>query len=726
MELKGQVEDIVFSNESNGYTVCNLEVENQLVTAVGYLPFVNVGDIIMATGNFVNHAVYGEQFKITNFEKVMPSSIAEVEKYLGSGIIKGVGPATSKKIVHKFGEDTIYVLRFEPYKLAEISGISNDKAMQISEEFNNEWELWQIVIFLQKYGIGATNANRVYKELGIQAIDKIKENPYALLNILYGVEFSVVDKMAMSLGTDYDSSFRISSGIKYALNLSSRNGHTCSAKEEVIRFVSNLLGVQEELVSNELTAMTYSKEIYLENEYVFLRSYFEAEDTIARRVMMMCNDHVKIYKTLDEKIEKIEREFRIDLSEEQKKAIKLVFENKVSIVTGGPGTGKTTIIKVIIRLMQNEGLDIALCAPTGRAAKRITETTGEEAKTLHRLLALGKTEEDGITINYEVPKIDKDVVIVDEVSMVDTVLLHFLTKALLEKTRLVLIGDADQLPSVGPGNILKDLIDSEIVPTARLTEIYRQARESQIIVNAHKINQGEQIDLSSRDGDFFFIRANEIVKQICDLTSQRLLKYGNYDPLQDIQVLTPTKKGDSGTKSLNKELQNVLNPKSQFKNEKEFGNVVFREGDKVMQTKNNYDIYWESKDRKNYGTGIYNGDMGIINRISNDEIEIIFDDDKVVEYDVTNIEELEHAYAITIHKSQGSEFPVVVMPILNGPPMLYTRNLLYTGVTRAKQLLVVVGEEQIVKRMIDNNNTKSRNTGLKFKLEKYMQIFRKI
>jgi len=726
LEIKGQIEDIVFSNETNGYTVCNLAVEEQLITAVGYLPFVSVGDIIVANGNFVNHAVYGEQFKINEFEKVMPSSIAEVEKYLGSGIIKGVGPATSKKIVNKFGEDTIYVLRFEPYKLSDIQGITSARVTQISEEFNQEWELWQIVIFLQKYGIGATNANRVYKELGITAIDKIKENPYILLNILYGVEFSTVDKMAISLGTEYDSNFRIASGIKYALSLSSRNGHTCSAKEEIIKYVSQLLGVPEELVTNELTALTYSKEIYLENEFVFLRSYFEAEDTIARRIMMMCNDHVKNCKNLDEKIKKTERLLRMDLSEEQKKAIRLVFDHKVAIVTGGPGTGKTTIIKAIIHLMQEECLDIALCAPTGRAAKRITETTGEEAKTLHRLLALGKTEEDGITIAYEVPKIDKDVVIVDEVSMVDTVLLHFLTKALLDKTRLILIGDSDQLPSVGPGNVLKDLIESEIVPTVRLTEIYRQAQESQIVVNAHQINQGEQIDLSSRDGDFFFMRANDIVKQVCDLTSERLLKYGNYDSMQDIQVLTPTKKGDSGTRNLNKELQNVLNPKSQFKREKEFGNVVFREGDKVMQTKNNYDIYWESKDGKNYGSGIYNGDMGIIQRISDDGIEVVFDEDKVVEYETANLEELEHAYAITIHKSQGSEFPVVVMPILNGPPMLYARNLLYTGVTRAKQLLVIVGEEMIVKHMIENNNTRRRNTGLKYKLEKYMQIFRKI
>lgn len=726
MEIKGQVEDIVFSNEENGYTVCNIEVDKKLLTAVGYLPFVSVGDVIVANGKIVNHAVYGEQFKIDNFEKVMPSSIAEVEKYLGSGIIKGVGPVTSKKIVSRFGEDTINVLRFEPYKLSEISGINASKATQISDEFNTQWELWQIVIFLQKYGIGATNANRVYKEFGIQAIDRIKENPYALLGILYGVDFNKIDKMAISLGIDYDSNFRISSGIKYALNLSSRNGNTCSAKEDLVRFVAGLLGVDESLVSNEITALTYSKEIYIENEYVFLRSYFEAEDTIARRVMMMCDDRVKKYKSLDSKIEKTEKELNIELSDEQKKAIRLVFDNKISIITGGPGTGKTTIIKTIIKIMQAEDLDIALCAPTGRAAKRITETTGEEAKTLHRLLNLGKTEEDGITINYDVPKIDKDVVIVDEVSMVDTILLHFLMKGLLDKTRLVLIGDSDQLPSVGAGNVLKDLIESDIVPTVRLTEIYRQARESKIVVNAHEINQGNQIDLSSRDGDFFFIKATNIVKQVCELASDRLQNYGNYDPFKDIQVLTPTKKGDSGTRNLNRELQKILNPQSQFKNEKDFGGVTFREGDKVMQIKNNYDIYWETIDGKNYGSGVYNGDIGIINKISEEGIEVIFDEDKVVQYDTTNLEELEHSYAITIHKSQGSEFPVVIMPILNGPPMLYTRNLLYTGVTRAKQLLVIVGEENIVYHMIQNNNTKVRNTGLKYKLEKYMQIFQKV
>lgn len=673
----------------------------------------------------ITHALYGEQFKLNSFEKILPSTIQEIEKYLGSGIIKGVGPVTAQKIVNRFGEDTVNVLRFEPYKLSDISGITNNKATLISEEFNKEWQLWQIVIFLQKFDIGATNANRVYKEFGINAIDRIKENPYILINVIYGVSFETIDRMAIELGVDYNSSFRISSGIKYAISLSSKNGNTCSKKEELIKFVSSILKVPEDLVEVELTELGFKKEIYLENENVFLSYYYEAEDAIARRVCMMCNDRVEKCFNIDSKINDIEREIRIDLSDEQKKAIKMVFNNKIAIITGGPGTGKTTIIKTIIKLMEREELDIALCAPTGRAAKRITETTGEEAKTLHRFLTIGKTEEEGIAINYEVPKINQDVVIVDEVSMLDTMLMHFLLRGLKDKTRLVLIGDVDQLPSVGAGNILKDLIDSDVVPVAKLTKIYRQAQESQIVVNAHKINQGERIDLSSRDGDFFFINGTNILEQVSELVSTRLKNYGNYNPITDIQVLTPTKKGESGTRFLNKKLQEALNPPMKNKNEKVFAGTLFREGDKVMQIKNNYDLYWESKDGKTTGTGIFNGDMGVINIISDNGIEVIFDDDKYVLYDLVTSEELELAYAITVHKSQGSEFPVVVMPIISGPPMLYTRNLLYTGVTRAKELLIILGDSKVVYQMINNNDTKKRNTGLLYKIEKYYGIFQK-
>ncbi|MBR6253084.1 MAG: ATP-dependent RecD-like DNA helicase [Clostridia bacterium] len=724
MEIKGQVESIVYYNEDNGYTVCNLDVNNELITAVGNMPFISVGDILQIEGDIINHAIYGEQIKVKSFEKIMPSTTVEVEKYLGSGIVKGVGPVTAKKIVAKYGEDTVNVIRFEPYKLAEISGITSEKAVKISEEFNKEWQLWQIVIFLQKYDIGATNANRVYKELGIYAIDKIKDNPYILLNTLYGVGFETVDKMAISLGFDYNSHFRVSSGIKYALGLSSRNGNTCSRQDELITYVANILKVPEELVVNEITELTYNKELFVENEYVFLNYFYEAEDAIARRVMMMCNDRVKKCINIESKLSDVENQLDIELSTEQKKAIKMVFNNKISIITGGPGTGKTTIIQCILKLLELEKLDFSLCAPTGRAAKRISETAGEEARTLHRLLNLGKMDED-YAINFEVPKLDQDVIIVDEMSMVDTVLMHFLLKALKDKTRLILIGDSDQLPSVGPGNVLKDLIDSDLVPVTKLTQIYRQAQESEIIVNAHKINSGEMIDLSKKDGDFFFINGTDILHQVSELVTERLKKYGNYDPYTDIQVLTPTKKGESGTRYLNKELQKALNPNMPNKNEKEFGGVTFREGDKVMQVKNNYDLTWESLDGKSYGSGIYNGDLGIIKTIHDDGFEVVFDEDKLVYYDIASVDELEHAYAITVHKSQGSEFPVVVMPLVFGPPMLYTRNLLYTAVTRAKELLVIVGDRGAVNRMIANNDIKRRNTGLKYKLDKYFHIFEK-
>lgn len=528
MEIKGQIEDIIYTNESNSYTVCTLILEKEIITAVGYLPFINIGDIIVAQGNFIKHATYGEQFKINTFEKTMPNTIAEIEKYLGSGIIKGVGPATSRKIVEKFGEETIYVLQYEPYKLSQIKGITSTKAQEISNEFNNVWELWKIVMFLQKYGIGTTNANRVYKELGIEAINKIKENPYILLKFLYGVDFKSIDKMALSMGIEHDSISRISSGIKYAMNLSVKNGNTCVLKDKLIEFVSNILSVETQLVENEFTALTYAKEIYLENGYAFLSDYYIAEENVAKKLLLLSKSTNKRNINIDKKIEEFEKKLNITLSKDQKSAVKLVFENKVSIITGGPGTGKTTIIKMLIELLKYEELEFALCAPTGRAAKRITETTKEDAKTLHRFLELGKVDEEGVNLNYEVTRVKQDVVIVDEMSMVDIVLMNYLAKALQEKTRLVLIGDSDQLPSVGPGSVLKDLIESEEIPTQKLTEIYRQATESQIVTNAHKINMGsEEIDLNKKDGDFFFIKETNLLSQIIELMGIRLPKMRN-------------------------------------------------------------------------------------------------------------------------------------------------------------------------------------------------------
>lgn len=391
MEIKGQIEDIIYSNESNSYTVCTIILEKEIITAVGYLPFINIGDIIVAQGNFVKHATYGEQFKIDTFEKTMPNTTQEIEKYLGSGIIKGIGPATSKKIVSRFGEDTIYVLQYEPSKLSQIKGITESKANEISNEFNNVWELWKIVMFLQQYGIGTTNANRVYKELGIGAIEKIKENPYILLKFLYGVDFKNIDRMALTLGIEHESTHRISSGIKYAMSQSTKNGNTCVLKENLIEYVANILNVYPELVENEFTNLCYSREVYFENGYAFLSDYYLAEEVVAKKLLMLTNSHNKNNINLDKKIAEFEKELNITLSKEQKEAVKSVFENRVSIITGGPGTGKTTIIKMLIKLFKYDETEFALCAPTGRAAKRITETTGEEAKTLHRFLELRKS-----------------------------------------------------------------------------------------------------------------------------------------------------------------------------------------------------------------------------------------------------------------------------------------------------------------------------------------------
>lgn len=524
MEIKGQIENIIYSNETNGYTVCEISSNTYSMTAVGYLPFINIGDVIIAKGEIVKHNVYGEQFKISTFEKVMPNSLNEIEKYLGSGIIKGIGPATAKKIVTKFGEESIYVLKCEPHRLAEVKGINREKAEIISEEFNMLWELWQIVTFLQKYDIGTANANRVYKELGVSAIDIIKENPYILLDVLYGVGFEKVDRIAAELGIEYNSPYRVSSAIKHGLKLALRNGHTCVALQSLVDFVVNTLGVASEIVSNELTALCFAKQLYLDGEMVFLKEYYEAEENIAKKLLSLSLDKVRKSVNLDKKIAEQEEKIGISLSSDQKKAIEMVFSNKVSIITGGPGTGKTTIIKMLVKLFTYENKSISLCAPTGRAAKRITETTGEEAKTLHRLLEIGKTADEGIDLNMMVSKILSDVVIVDEMSMVDTAVMNYLVKGLKDSTKLVLIGDADQLPSVGAGSVLKDLIDSSLIPTMNLTEIYRQAKESNIIVNAHKINDGENISFEEKEGDFFFVRETNSMEQLADIILNKLSK----------------------------------------------------------------------------------------------------------------------------------------------------------------------------------------------------------
>ena len=674
MELKGQIEEFIYQNEANSYTIAVFQTQEQdLVTIVGYLPFIAVGDSLKLEGKMVVHQEYGEQFKVESFEKLMPETAAALEKYLASGTIKGIGPVTAHKIIEKFGEDSINIFKFEPLRLAEIKGISKDKAYEIGEEFNEKWELWQIVGFLEKFGIGANNSKKVFDALGKDAVEKIEDDPYILIDIVYGVDFHKIDRIALEIGIQKDSDSRIKSGIKYALLLASYNGNTCVQKESLIVYVEGLLEVDRKLIENVLINLNMQKEIVIEDfkgeEWVYLYPFYKAETNIAERLMKLQNfKNIKYIKNFKEEINKQETKQNIKLSEKQFEAIEQINENNVCIITGGPGTGKTTIIKCMLDLYKNHKKNVVLCAPTGRAAKRMTETTGEEAKTIHRLLEIGKIEENKLeSIDTDISPIDADVLVIDEMSMVDIFLMNYIVKALFLGSKLVLVGDSNQLPSVGPGSILKDLIESEKIPTVSLNKIFRQAAKSKIIVNAHNVNNGitfigrKDYEPDSEEDFFYINEANQdkMLYQVVSLSKERLKKYGDYDFFSNIQVLTPTKKGKIGTKELNKSLQEALNPARDDILEKNYGGVTFREGDRVMQIKNNYDIYWEKgREETNIkyenGTGIFNGELGRITKIDLEEkqIEVYFDDKKTAWYAFSELDELEHAYAITIHKAQ--------------------------------------------------------------------------
>jgi len=588
MEIKGEIEDIIYQNEINSYTVCTIASGDDLITAVGYLPFVNVGETIKATGKFITHQEYGEQFKIETFEKMMPETIASLEKYLSSGVVKGVGPATARKIVDKFKDETLHVLKFDYQKLSYVTGISETKALEIGQEFNEKWEMWHIVEFLERFSIAPTNAKRVYDALGKDAIVKIEENPYILIDVAHGVNFKEVDKIALGLGIEINNDARIESGIKYALSLISVNGHTCAIKENLVEFVKNLLLIEEADIENSIINLIVKKQVIIEENWIYLYPFYKAEKNIAEKMKVLIESK-NIFKINN--IEKYIKKTDIELSEKQIEAIKRVAENNVCIITGGPGTGKTTIIKTIIDIFRENKKKIALCAPTGRAAKRMNDTTGEEAKTLHRLLEIAKIEEQDIfkNIDCEVTQINADLIVIDEVSMVDIFLMNHTLKAVRPGTKLILVGDTDQLASVGPGSVLKDLIMSDTVPTITLDKIFRQAAMSQIIVNAHKVNKGETIfgDLK-KESDFIFIEDRNQL----NILSQ-IIRISESTEFKDLQILTPTKKGILGTKELNKFIQKELNPESPDKQEKVYGQVVFREGDKVMQIRNNYDMMWE-------------------------------------------------------------------------------------------------------------------------------------
>ena len=737
MELRGQVEGIIYQNEVNSYTIANLETETEEITIVGYLPFIVEGDSLKVIGNYVEHKEYGTQFKVTTFEKIMPENVEALEKYLASGAIKGVGEATAKRIIKTFGEETINILKNEPKKLALVKGISEEKAQKISDDFVENQEMWKIVGFLEKFHIGAQNAKKVYEKLGVSSIEKIKEDPYLLVDIAKGVDFRQIDQMAIRIGITPDNNRRVQTGIKYGLIRSTNNGNSCVLETNLIEYVQSLLDVNSETIEDNLIELKTKGEIVYElrenEEWVYLARFYETEQEIAYRLRKLeQSKNIKEIKNIEAALKKIEKESEIELSQKQKEAIEEINKNNVLIITGGPGTGKTTIIKTIIDIYENRGKKVILAAPTGRAAKKMTEATGKEASTLHRLLCIGKLDDDGIYQRHDEfqgEPIDADVIVVDELSMVDIFVMNYLLKCVYQGTKLVLVGDIDQLPSVGPGSVLKDLIESETIQTVHLDKIFRQAAKSKIILNAHRVNKGEPFlgkeDIEQETNqDFFYIKhktQEEILKEVISLCTGRLEKFGNYDFFQNIQILTPTKKGLLGTKELNKELQAYLNPNLDGRPEKSNSGAIYRTGDRIMQIKNNYDMTW---DRENddgtteYGEGIFNGEFGTITKISEKDkvVEVKFDDNKVAWYEFSELDQIEHSYAITIHKSQGSEFDVVIMVAPVAAPMLLTRNLLYTGITRAKKLLIIIGTDNVVDYMIQNVDSKKRNTGLKQKI----------
>lgn len=699
MEIKGEVTDIIYQNEVNSYTIAVFETDEEETTIVGYLPFVKSGDTLKVEGKFVEHKDYGRQFKVETFEKLMPETLGALEKYLANGSIKGIGEATAKKIIKTFGEDTINVFKFEPEKLAQIKGISKSKAIEMSESFIENWEVWQIVGFLERFGIGAENAKKIYDLLGINAIEQIESNPYILIDMARGVDFKQIDQMALKLGISYDNQKRVESGIKYGLIKATYNGHSCVIKQNLIDYVISLLDVTTEAIEDNIINLKAKGEIIVETrdeaEWIYLENFYNVEKEIATRIIRLDKSkNLKKIEHIENALKGVEKKSNIELSEKQREAVLSINDSNVTIITGGPGTGKTTIIKTIIDLFEERKKKVVLTAPTGRAAKKMTEATGKEASTLHRLLGIGKLDDEGIYSrhsDYKGEPIDADLIVVDELSMVDMFLMNYLLNCIYQGTKLILVGDVDQLASVGPGSVLKDLINSDTINTVKLDKIFRQAAKSKIVLNAHRVNSGlgfiknddEEIEEDTKQ-DFFFIRQNsteKMLQEVISLSTGRLEKFGNYDFFKNIQVLTTTKKGPLGTRELNKALQAVLNPNVDELPERKIGDVVYRVGDRVMQIKNNYDITWEReakpfgvgkidgkseenswesmylakpKDKKEIGTGVFNGEMGTIIEIDEREkvAKIQFDDEKIAWYEYADLDQIEHSYAITIHKAQ--------------------------------------------------------------------------
>ena len=723
--LAGYVEHIIYRNADNGYTVLNLVSGEDEITCVGIFSAIAEGENIEAQGEYTEHPTYGQQFKVTSFEEKAPEDEEAIERYLGSGAIKGIGLAMAARIVRRFKEDTFRIIEEEPERLAEIKGISNRKAMEIASQVNEKRDLRQAMIFLQQYGITMNLAVKVYQAYGQDVYGIIRENPYRLADDIDGVGFRTADEIAARVGSRMDSDFRVRSGILYTLLQASGEGHTYLPETELTPRASKLLNVTAEQVEKQYMDLAIERKIILkqmeDQTQIYAASFYYMEANTATMLKRLNVSYDVSDAEIEQQIRGIEKKSGMTLDEHQVTAVKEAVRNGLLVITGGPGTGKTTTINTIIRYFELEGLEIFLAAPTGRAAKRMSETTGFEARTVHRMLELnGGAEGSGGFERDESNPLEADVIIVDEMSMVDISLMYSLLKAISVGTRLILVGDVNQLPSVGPGSVLRDIIQSHACNVVMLTKIFRQASTSDIIVNAHKINHGEEVILDNKSMDFFFLKrydADVIINVVLQLIKQKLPKFVDATPY-DIQVLTPMRKGLLGVERLNGILQRYMNPPANDKVEKEYGSTVFREGDKVMQTKNNYQLAWEIRTKfgltVDKGLGIFNGDMGIIRQINDfaEQMIIEFDEGRMVEYPYKLLDELELAYAITIHKSQGSEYPAVVIPLLGGPMMLMNRNLLYTAVTRARKCVTLVGNEVTFQQMIRNTSQQKRYSGL--------------
>lgn len=728
--LTGYIDHIIYRNADNGYTVLVLVTQEEEITCVGTFSEVSEGENIEVVGDYISHPTYGRQLKVESYMEKAPTDELSIERYLGSGAIKGIGAALAARIVRRFKTDTFRIIEEEPERLAEVKGISQRKAMEISDQVAEKRDLRQAMIFLQKYGITLNLAVKIYQAYGQEVYGILQENPYRLADDISGVGFRIADEIAKRVGIRTDSDFRIRSGILYTLMQASGEGHTYLPQRQLTERASEMLEVEAEYIEKHYMDLAIERKLILKQQgdetQIYASSLYYTEANTALMLKGLDISYDVTDAEIAQRLAQIENRTGMQLDEHQQEAVREAVRSGLLIITGGPGTGKTTTINSIIKYFELEGLDIFLAAPTGRAAKRMSEMTGYEAKTIHRMLELngGMEGNAGFERNENNP-LETDVVIVDEMSMVDIHLMNALLKAMVAGTRLILVGDVNQLPSVGPGTVLKDIIDSRQFHVVQLTKIFRQASQSDIIVNAHKINRGEPVSLDNKSMDFFFLKryeADVIINVVLQLITQKLPKFVNASPY-DIQVLTPMRKGNLGVERLNMILQKFLNPPAADKKEKEYGDRVFREGDKVMQIKNNYQLEWEVLSRYGFavdrGTGVFNGDTGIIREINEykETITVVYDEDKVVEYPFKLMEELELAYAITIHKSQGSEYPAVVIPLLSGPRMLMNRNLLYTAVTRARKCVTLVGSEKCFYEMEQNVTEQTRYSGLRARLE---------